>query len=355
MTTLDEAHGLTRIAAAQGLTEVAFNAPKEDGGVLDLSALSSGNDLVPGATDAVLRKAVLKALGVITVGRGAGGPALLAPDAERIGTRSTDAARHLWKKLAASSAKLTRAEVEYERIAGNFSESEYRSGEELLKLLQLAAGVRGAAGGVQPYAELAKEAEQAQQELAKLETKAAQEAVEEATHESIYYEPVADALRRWGEEWAVAVLGVRQRGIGEWSTPDVIAYAVHPAPVTIQPILRVATVEVKHVLTRVAIAEAAAHRRFAHHSYVAAPVAPADIDPSLVTACIEQCVGLICPRQRGSLTFYVLFDPPLHRPDEEEVNFALQQFTDETGRELSRDIFERLRAGFGVLFGPPPR
>ncbi len=295
MTAIDQDQGLARIHAARELVKVAITAPKGEGGSLDLSALASGSVLVPEATDAILRKAVLKALGAITVGRGAGGPAVLAANPVETARRVAEAAEHLWKKLASTADKLTRANVEEERKAGGFAEREYRAGEELLKLLQLAAGVRGAAGGVQPYVEFAKEAEQAQQELAKLETKAAEEAVVEARHESIYYEPVADALRRWGDDWAVTILGVRQRGIGEWSTPDVIAYAVRPAPVTIQPILRVATVEVKHALTRVGIAEAAAHRRFTHYSYVAAPVAPADVEPSLVTACIEQGIGFDLP------------------------------------------------------------
>jgi len=351
---IDQAQGKARIGAAAALVPLALSAPKDAEGIIDLSALATGADIVPGATDALLRRELLKALGVLVVGRGGrGGRPYVAANAAALAARIVAAAEHLWARLGTSGAKLTRAEVAAHMHAGPFTTEESVGGERLLKLLQLAAGVTGQSGGLQAYAALAADAEAAQKSLAQVETQAVENTQAETSHESVYYEPVADALRGW-DGWTVAVLGVKQLGVGEWSTPDIMAYSVSPAPATIIPILRVATVEVKHVLTRQGIAEAAAHRRFAHYSYVAAPVAPVEIDPVLITACVEQGVGLICPRQRSSLSFHVHFDPPLHHPDDEDLNFALAQFRTDDGVPISRDVFEKVRSAFAIIFGAPP-
>ncbi len=115
------------------------------------------------------------------------------------------------------------------------------------------------------------------------------------------------------------------------------------------PIVRVATVEVKLELSRFAIAEACAHKRFAHYAYLAVPPAPADMDPVLVAELAGAGLGLICPRQRGSLTFHVYLEAQLNRPDEEDVEQLLQRFVTSDGRTMSKATRDRIRRAVAAL------
>lgn len=86
------------------------------------------------------------------------------------------------------------------------------------------------------------------------------------------------------------------------------------------------------------------------YRHVGVPQAPVDMDPLLVIELVSAGLGLICPRQRGSLTFHVYLDASLNRPDEEDVEQLLQRFRDSEGESMSRRTRERVRKCLGLLF-----
>lgn len=215
----------------------------------------------------------------------------------------------------------------------------------VLKALDLVAGAKGRNGGVKRADVAAKDFAAAETEIARAEDKERREPDKVSEHESIYYPAAADALRLEGFE--ATVTGVRQRGQGEWSTPDVVGYYVRPTAALIVPIVRVGTVEVKHRLSRAAIAEAAAQRRFAHYSYVAAAEVFADISAELREECVRAGIGLMCFRQRNSAGFSVFLEPMMNRPDEEAVEELLASLRAEDGLTFAEHILTEVRRGMG--------
>lgn len=340
---MNQTDGSKRIDALGALIH-SVRARSNDCYEVDPSGFDEGPELVPDQTDAVLRKDLARAIRIIEVSRGRGGPATFQPQNEATAHTIIDRSHAVWNRLCeADGNRLGNDEIA--QIVGN--DDLERNVKWVLKSLQLAGGIRKA-GGLQPYENIAAEAEEASRELDKVVDQIERDEQEEERHESVYYEPVADVLSKMG--FATSVLGVRRRGVGQWSTPDVVGIQVREARYLVTPIVRIATVEVKHYLDRVGIAEAAAHRRFAHYSYLAVRTPLADLDPVLVTACLDNRIGLICPRNRQGLAFHVHSDPPIHHPDEEEVEWLLGSFRDEQERLLGEIVFEQVRAAFAVLF-----
>jgi hypothetical protein len=269
-------------------------------------------------------------------------------------------------------AKVDQVLSDVERLAGVIQRQDWVTLDELallipdeerrerairiLKQLEIAVGVRKA-GGLKRYASTQAEAEavvEAEPDSTASEDEAPPAPRLPSTppqprHESAYYEYVADKLRL--EDWQVTIAGVRQRLPGQWRTPDIVGYRVTQSVALLTPVVRVVTVEVKHVVDLVAIAEAEAHLRFAHYAYVAVPQAPGEIPSALVTEVARRGLGLICPRQKNSLSFYSHIDPPLHRPDEAEVDGFLASIMDEGGRApLSQLVASEVRRAMAVLF-----
>lgn len=348
---LDEAsksEGLERIRRAEALLEVALSAEKDADGVLDLTALENGDEIVAGATDAAMRKRILRALGVITVTRGQGGPATLTNNPRAAAASVAKLSRELWGELS-SSGTLPREAIARRRVEAGAEEA-VDGAVWLLKELLLAAGVQRA-GGLRLYGDFLKDLQAAEEEIEKLREGDAEreekEAEEEASHEKVYYDPAAAALIDLG--FSASVVGVRHRAAGAWNTPDVIGFYVHRSRSIVVPVVRVATVEVKHSLTRHAIAEAESHKRLGHFSYVCVPSPFLELPKDLVTECVEKGLGIICPRRKGQ-QFIVHIDAPLHRPDEEDVDLMLSNFTDDQGVALSERVSREVRTAFTTLF-----
>lgn len=344
---MDEAEGHRRIAAALDLVPLALRAPRSESGVLDLSELSDGPDILPGGTTLKERKDLLQALGVIEVTRGAGGPARFTPNPEGSAKLIASIAAATWQRSWADEKGYVGDDGIREVVQERGGDDALRGNAvSLLKQLQLVGGVRRR-GGIRRHEFLLAEAREAEAEILKADEQIEVGAERESTHESFYYEPAADALREDG--FTVFITGVRRRRAGHWSTPDVVGYSLKPSRYLVQPIVRIATVEVKHVLDRSAIAEAAAHRRFAHYAFVAVPVSADDLSDDLVTACSAAQVGLICPRRRNSLRFAYHLVPPLHRPDEEDLEALLADLQDEDGTNVGELVSRQFRDTMAAL------
>lgn len=148
---------------------------------------------------------------------------------------------------------------------------------------------------------------------------------------------------------------------GKYLTPDVVAYHIVASESALYPVLRVYTVEVKLVLTLEGVAEAVAHRRFAHNCYVMTPEPWLEIDDSLKNECAKHGIGIISPSKQNSRTFRIQIEAHLNRPDETEIDALLRdirlpdenepankiQFSEEVGNtirdELLRQVFAPTR------------
>jgi len=218
----------------------------------------------------------------------------------------------------------------------------------LLKVLGLCTGLLGPNGGIQLSSKASEQVAEAKEEVP---TKQGGEP--DTKYESALYPFVANALEAL--EYKAIITGVKQRGYGEWGTPDVVGYLVYSSKAHILPILRVLTVEVKRKLSRSGIAEARAHKRFAHRSYIAVPQPwPELMSDPLVRECSEAGLGLICTKYKESNTFHVHLEAPFHRPDEREIESFLSQFSSEDGTSLIDAVYAAMRLEiYQVLFAAP--
>ena len=285
-------------------------------------------------------RAVLRHLRVIATAQGRGGPArALAEGGEKAVLQVAQAA---WAALAANG-RLSSDELSQLAKRESADADAPRHVADLLKELDLAVGIQRA-GGLRRSDAAATEVGDAVKAAVESKTPEGERQGERA-----YYEAFGGVVESW-EGYSVTILGTKQVGRGEWSTPDIVGIQVSEARALIVPTVRIATVEVKLSLTRFAIAEAAAHKRFAHYAYVGVPEAAVDIDPSLITELTRAGLGLLCPRQRKSVTFHAYVDAPFCRPDEEEIEFFLEQFSTEDKIPLAKMVHERVRAAMKVLF-----
>ena len=331
--------GLKRLAAAQELTR-SFRQRFKPNVDVPPDALV---DTALADTEA-LPRTVLRLLRVIATSRGRAGPAVVLADGGELPVLK--AADVFWRALVEEDGRVTTERFEELRKGAELTDDDATRGAGLLKELGLAVGVRRA-GGLRRSDVAASDVVAA---LAKAK-EAPQPAKpgEDVSGEHVYYEPCASLVESW-EGYEVTILGRQQIGRGEWSTPDVVGLLVEEAPSLIVPIARVASVEVKLELSRLAIAEATAHKRFAHYAYVGVPQAPADMDPTLVTELVRAGLGLLCPRQRGSVTFHLYVDAAFNQPNEEEVEFFLSQFDSSPGVSMTKSVHDRVRAAMKVLF-----
>lgn len=265
--------------------------------------------------DPTNRRQLLRSLGLVETRRGRGAPTW-APDPGGAAERTLDAVDRICRALDGQER------VSNHALEGLVPDEEVRSrAVMLLKALEMAVGIQRA-GGLRRYAATQDEAEAlASAEAPPPPEQPAPPARTGEGHERAYYDYLADKLGLEG--WDVTITGVRQRRSGQWSTPDLVGFKVLEAPALLAPIVRIVTVEVKHALDLIAIAEAEAHQRFAHYSYLAVPQASSEISPALITGLTRRGLGLICPRQRSSLSFFTHTEPPLHRPDEATVEELL--------------------------------
>ncbi|MCK6590289.1 MAG: hypothetical protein L6Q76_22210, partial [Polyangiaceae bacterium] len=245
-------------------------------------------------------------LGVIELVRGPGLRVVRA-NAKEDAEQAFQAATTLLEKISAAPDKqLTRTQL----VAYVGNESNRARAIWLLKVLGHCTSLPGPGGGLQLVSKANEQVDEA-----KKTAPVVKPLEKETKYESALYPFVANVLTAL--EYETIVTGEKQRGDGEWSTPDVVGYWVGASKANVLPILRVATVEVKQELSRLGIAQARAHRRFAHHSYIAVPQAwPELMTNPLVLECRESGLGLICTKQTGSNTFYVHLDAPFQRPDE---------------------------------------
>ena len=287
---------------------------------------------------------LLGQLGVIELVRGPGVRAV-RPAAKDDARRVLDAARKVLEQITSSMEKqLTRKQLS-EAVPDDTVRD---TAVWLLKVLGLCTGLMGSGGGIQLSSKTNEEVRQA-----KAGPAPKQQPEPDTKYESALYPFVANALAAL--EYRTIVTGVKQRGKGEWGTPDVVGYWVGRSRANILPVLRVATVEVKHELSRHGIAEARAHRRFAHHSFIAVPQPWSELmsDP-LVLECIDSGLGLICTKQRESNSFHVHLDAPFWRPDELEVEEFLSQFNADDQSPLIDAVFTAMRTEiYPVLFAAP--
>jgi len=335
--------GMARIERAAALVDAAVAAPAFDGGVLDLTGLEMGPSIVPVGDDFRLRKRLLRALGAIEVTRGPGGPARLTATPRE----NAEAVRHLAESLWSHLAK--RGTANPEEIAtrvGDEGRVEIAEGAVwLLKELQLASGIQRA-GGLRLYRDFLAELAEAEVSLTREEEQSTALEGQEALHQKVYCETAALALKELG--FSPTILGVRQRAAGRWNTPDVVGHYVLRSQSIVVPVLRVATVEVKHRLCRIAIAEAESHKRFAHYAYVAVPTLFSMLDRPSVTECIEKGLGVIAPNVKGG-PFEVKIEASFNRADEEEVDAMLSWFRDEQDTPLKDLVSRDIRAAFSAM------
>lgn len=78
------------------------------------------------------------------------------------------------------------------------------------------------------------------------------------------------------------------------------------------------------MLTLEGVAEAVAHRRFAHNCYVMTPESWLEIDDSLKNECAVHGIGVISPSRKNRHTFRIQIEAQLHRPDETEIDALLR-------------------------------
>lgn len=296
------------------------------------------------------RKDVLKAVGAIETVQGTS-RVWIEESSQTRAQLVLGVARDVWKSISENEAgKLDWVEIQTAAKQADPSADEaiLDRAVRILALLELTAGLQRK-GGIKLVAQQAKDIADAEAEFEKKEAQAQteqQQAKTEQEHEKVYYEPARDALI--AQNFNAWVTGVRQIGRGEWSTPDVVGYYVTKCSTQIIPALRVGTVEVKHRLTRAAIAEAVAHRRFAHYSYVAVPIPFNELNGDLREECVRQGVGLMCYRQKNSASFQVYIDPVLHRPDEILVEQLLNDLKADDERTIGAHAFEEIRTCIGA-------
>jgi hypothetical protein len=293
-----------------------------------------------GPLDDHTRRNLLKHLGVVIGSQGTS-RVRLEPTRKETLARTLAGAKALVQALALKvSGELAKEEVQAALAASGAEDWRVL---RTLKTLEVVAGVRGRSGGIQTPSKTADEFAKAKEEFAVEEELPADAKARE--HEAVYYPLAADALR--AEDFEPSVTGVRQRGRGEWSTPDVVGYYVRASSALGIAILRVGTVEVKHRLSRSAIAEATAHRRFAHYSYVGVPEPFADLKAELREECVRCGIGLMCFKQNNSVAFQVFIEPVLNRADEELLEELLVSLNSEDGRPLADHVFTLLRSTSG--------
>lgn len=339
--------GLLALGGVERLVAAAERLPTTEDGVLLLDGLEGGEEIIPGETDRQLRKNLLAVVGAIDVTRGYGGPARLAPNRAAVAVATLNLAKQIWKVLCGEPNGYLSPD---RLLALGRSEDAVNRANLLLKNLRLITG-RRRAGGVQLAAADEKAIQQAATREEELGRQVEADKKKEREHESVFYDAAADLLERayGGLGVRPVVLGNRQLADGQWNTPDVVGLYVKPAGPGGLPVLRVMSVEVKWRLTRDAIAEAASHKRFANYSYLFVPVSYSDVEPELVTECTLAGVGLMCPRQSNSRTYYVQIEPPLHRPDEEWVDWFLETFCDEDGVPLARMVATEVRRAVAAV------
>lgn len=340
--------GLLALAGVERLVARAEHLPTTEDGVLLLDGLDGGEDIIPGETDRQLRKDLLAVVGAIDVTRGYGGPARLAPNRAGVAAAALNLAKRIWETLCGEPDGY----LPPDRLLalGGRAEDAVNRANLLLKSLRLITG-RRKVGGVQ----LAAAAEEAMHQAATREEELGKQVEadkkKEREHESVFYDAAADLLERayGGLGVRPVVLGNRQLADGQWNTPDVVGLYVKPAGPGGLPVLRLLSVEVKWRLTRDAIAEAASHKRFVNYSFLFVPSSYSEIEPELVTECTLAGIGLMCPRQTNSQTYYVQIEPPLHRPDEEWVDWFLGAFRDEDGVPLARMVATEVRKAVAAV------
>lgn len=275
------------------------------------------------------------------------GPGLRAvrPTAKDDAGKVIDTAQKLFEQVSSAPEKqLTR-----KQLSEAVPEDSLRdTAVWLLKVLGLCTGLMGSGGGIQLSSKTSEEVKEA-----KAEPTVKQQPEPDTKYESALYPFVANALAAL--EYKTIITGVKQRGKGEWGTPDVVGYWIGRSRANLVPILRVATVEVKRELSRYGIAEARAHRRFAHHSYLAVPQPWSDLmGHPLVLECRDAGLGLICTKQKDSNSFHVHLDAPFYRPDELEVEEFLSQFTTDDQSSLIDAVYATMRSElYPVLFAAP--
>lgn len=326
--------GDLRITAAELLAQRVLAAAASGSDIDD--ALSTGEEqIVPGEVSLQQRRAALRAMGAIQVWRGRGG-AEVTPIAEQSAKDTISAARQVWQELH-SRTVLTRDELK--RLAAGSADS----AAWLLKTLQLAVGRTGQQGGIQLLETAQREAappESTRERAGRVE-RAEQE--EQETEKSWY--PFAEAvLAELG--FQTAITGEQSWGGGEWGTPDVVGYYVQPARSQLVPIRRVAAVEVKIILTRSSLAQAASYARFAHYVYLAVPQTVAEIDPDLRTECSTLGIGLFCRKQANSSSLHLLSDASWRPCDEEAVEALLERLRDQEGNSLQSVVMREVRREF---------
>ncbi|HOU90275.1 MAG TPA: hypothetical protein PLU22_04475 [Polyangiaceae bacterium] len=308
-------------------------------GALTVSLPATGSAYLDDPTN---RRQLLRSLGLVETRRGRGAPTW-ATDPAGAAERTLGAVDRICRALDGQER------VSNEALEGLVPDEEVRSrAVMLLKALEMAVGIQRA-GGLRRYAATQDEAEAlASAEAPPPPEQPARPTRADEGHERAYYEYVADKLDLEG--WDVTITGVRQRRPGQWGTPDLVGFKVLEAPALLAPIVRIVTVEVKHVLDLTAIAEAEAHQRFAHYSYLAVPQASSEISPALITELTRRGLGLICPRQRSSLSFFTHTEPPLHRPDEARVEELLADLTYQDGElPMSVAIARQVRRALAAV------
>jgi predicted transcriptional regulator len=340
--------GEIRINDAKELANVViqdFRANKKEASYDDLERLLGGKKL----DDSVLKdkEAILKRLGVtVTVSRKA--RTYMVPDnADQSIERLIGMARNVWEKLSNSQGIIARLP--------ELAENDWVEVKYFLSLLELGNGIQRSGDFASPKA-AEEEVEKVVQELTHESSKVDKEtqAVEQKKKnlERENYELFKDFLQNWIRDeynsqetidFEVIISG-NQRGDSEWSTPDVTGVVVLRGSNIGIPIIRVFTIEVKFGLSLQAIAEAAAHRRFSHYSYVGVYPQHAwdeNMAAELKAELASAGIGLICPVTAKSATLYEFLRPQFHHPDEEVLDDFLGYFHSE--REQGHSLGSRVR------------
>jgi hypothetical protein len=150
--------------------------------------------------------------------------------------------------------------------------------------------------------------------------------------------------------YETAIVGDQRSGGGEWGTPDVLGYYLVESTSGLIPIRRIAAVEVKFALTRAALAQANAYRRFAHYVFLAVAQCIADLPLDLRAECHAAGIGLMCRKQTNSPGLHLFSEPVFNPCDEEEVEELLRRsrdganevLADVIGRETRKMMFRAL-------------
>lgn len=121
---------------------------------------------------------------------------------------------------------------------------------------------------------------------------------------------------------------------GEYMTPDVVGYHILKAESLQRCVVRAYSVEVKLALNLTAVAEAEAHRRFAHFVYLLAPQSFLEIDPVVKLAAAAKGIGIMSRVDNAKKEIYIQLESALHAPDPSEVD---AMFRDVPSREEGDD------------------